>query len=205
MTIINLHGILAKEFGSCISMEIHKPKEVIDAITVNKPLFKQRAIDLAKEGVHYAIIVDGENITKMEQLEMKKTPQKIDLVPVVCGQGVVFAISAWLSQHAFVASLLASLLMTVATTALQMILAPKPKAQKIEATVSAAKQSFIFSSKANVAEQGIPVPVGYGRLRVGSFIIQSTIKSYPQKLSTVDTLIGNALPTVVAYAPRPTN
>jgi hypothetical protein len=49
-----------------------------------------------------------------------------------------------------------------------------------ESVVNSAKQSFLFSSKANTAEQGIPVPVGYGRLRVGSAVIQSTIKSYPQ-------------------------
>jgi predicted phage tail protein len=46
--------------------------------------------------------------------------------------------------------------------------------------VNSAKESFLFSSKANTSEQGIPVPVGYGRLRVGSAMIQSTIKSYPQ-------------------------
>jgi predicted phage tail protein len=63
---------------------------------------------------------------------------------------------------------------------LQMALAPKPKMERPSSDVNSAKQSFLFSSKANIAEQGIPVPVGYGRLRVGSAVIQSTIKSYPQ-------------------------
>jgi len=63
---------------------------------------------------------------------------------------------------------------------IQMMLAPKPKMDRPESVVNSAKQSFLFSSKANIAEQGIPVPVGYGRLRVGSAVIQSTIKSYPQ-------------------------
>jgi len=31
-----------------------------------------------------------------------------------------------------------------------------------------------------VASQGAPVPVGYGRLKVGTQVIQATVKSYPQ-------------------------
>jgi predicted phage tail protein len=66
------------------------------------------------------------------------------------------------------------------------MLAPKANMSQPSSDVSAAKQSFNFSSKANVAEQGIPVPVGYGRLRVGSAVIQSSIKSYPQAFKPED-------------------
>jgi hypothetical protein len=62
-----------------------------------------------------------------------------------------------------------------------MLLAPKPDAgPQISATTKALSESFAFSNKANVAAQGVPVPVGYGRLKVGSQTIQVSVKSYPQ-------------------------
>ena len=38
--------------------------------------------------------------------------------------------------------------------------------------------SFIYSNNENRAEQGIPVPVVYGQLRVGSQLIHSSIHNY---------------------------
>jgi len=79
----------------------------------------------------------------------------------------------------------------IAMMGIQMALAPKPKMDRPSADVNSAKQSFLFSSKANTAEQGIPVPVGYGRLRVGSAVIQSTIKSYPQAFEKENSLFSD--------------
>jgi predicted phage tail protein len=89
------------------------------------------------------------------------------------------------------ASTLVSVGIGIAMMGLQMMLAPKPKMERPSADVNSAKQSFIFSSKANVVEQGIPVPVGYGRLRVGSAVIQSTIKSYPQAFEKENSLASD--------------
>jgi predicted phage tail protein len=184
MTSVNLHGILAQEFKKHFSFSIKRPKEVFDAISCSCPQFRNRLIELANQGIHYAILVDGQKIKSIHELEISHPSTSIDLVPLVCGAGpiAIIAIGAITFGAGFFASL--PLLMTVglaiASIGLQMALAPKPEMQRPEAEVGAVKQSFIFSSKANVAEQGIPVPVGYGRLRVGSAIIQSSIKSYPQ-------------------------
>ena len=62
-----------------------------------------------------------------------------------------------------------------------MLLAPKPDAgPQISATTKALSESFAFSNKANAAAQGSPVPVGYGRLKVGSQLVQMSVKSFPQ-------------------------
>jgi predicted phage tail protein len=97
--------------------------------------------------------------------------------------GAGLAIGAGAAAGSFAAGAGSALVSTgvgIAMMGLQMALAPKPKMERPSSDVNSAKQSFLFSSKANIAEQGIPVPVGYGRLRVGSAVIQSTIKSYPQ-------------------------
>jgi predicted phage tail protein len=211
MTTINLHGILAHEFGNSFLMHIKKPKQVVDAIDANKRLFKKRILELSEQGIHYAILVDGQNINSSEQLELKKENMTIDVVPMVCGSGFVAlvgaiggAIAAGATAGSFAAvfggflasqlgsALIGGVLNMVVGTLIQQALAPSDKPQRTESTVSGAKESFIFSSKANLTQQGNPVPVGYGRLRVGSSVVQSTVKSYPQAYQAEKALVGTS-------------
>lgn len=197
MTTVNIHGILGHEFKSSLQLLISKPKEVFDALSSNFALFRKRINELSLQGIHYSLVVDGENIQKLEQLSLNKTPKVIDLIPAICGSGPFIAVVGLLmaGSSAFVGGATATFLlqagMAIASVGLQMALAPKPQMQRPESTVSGAKQSFMISSKANLMEQGSPVPVGYGRLRVGSYAIQSTIKSYPQRYKADDALAGD--------------
>lgn len=182
MTIVRLHGILAKEFGVEMCFKIRRPKEIFNAIDANKPNFLKRITDLFKEGIHYSIIIDGKNIKEIDELSVTKEPQCIDLVPAILGSGKIgAAIMTVVGAALMFVTPLAPVGALLLGVGLQMLLAPKPKMDRPEANVSGLKESFMFSSKANLAQQGIPVPVGYGRLRVGSAVIQSTIKSFPQK------------------------
>lgn len=217
MTIINLHGILAHEFGKEFTMYIEKPKQAIDAIDANKPLFKKRILELSQQGIHYSILVDGENISHPEQLEIKKAITVVDLTPVICGQGftalittiagaltggagvVGGALVAGTAAAGFTATALTSFiggaLNMIAVTLIQQALSPSQKPQRTEARISGTKESFLISSKGNLAEQGVPVPVGYGRLRIGTSIVQSTVKSYPQRQRVSNALFGKNIPT----------
>jgi len=202
MTTINLHGILAKEFGEVFLLKIRKPKDAIMAINMNRSNFIKRVMDLSKEGLHYAIIVDGKDVKEHLELEIKKAPRVIDIVPMICGSGVVVAVVGAIALYAsttaavigtigaFGAGLLGALGAMALSIGIQMMLAPNAekagKAPSIE--VGGVKESFIFSSKANVADQGSPVPVGYGRLRIGSNVISASIKSHPNKDSVLNDL-----------------
>jgi len=209
MTLVNIHGILAAEFKNCFSLAIKKPKEVFEAIACNYPKFKFRIAELAQQGIHYTLVIDGERIQDINEVNINRSPSTIDIVPLICGAGkagvaiaiiavgvLTAGVGAYFGMAALAAggtmsagaSLAISAGIAMAGMGLQMMLAPKPDMQRAESTVSAAKQSFNFGSKANVTEQGIPVPVGYGRLRIGSAVIQSTIKSYPSSYN-----IDNAL------------
>ena len=199
MTNIRLHGILAKEFGNQFILKIRKAKDALLAIDANHSNFLKRITDLSKEGFHYAIIVDGKNIKDFLELEIKKIPTDIHIIPAICGSGGVAAavlgtVAMYASTSAAISAGMALLLSTVGAMALsigvQMMLAPNAakagKAPSIE--VGGVKESFIFSSKANLVEQGTPVPVGYGRLRIGSNVISTTVKSYPIKNTVKDNL-----------------
>jgi predicted phage tail protein len=194
MTNIILHGILAKEFGKNFRMKIHKAANVIKAIDVNRRNFNKRIFELSREGFNYTMIVDGKKITELEELNIQKEPQEIHLVPLIIGSGGALLVGSWLGVSAlavsagtagagalFAASLINFVVLTAVSIGLQMLLAPKPDAgPQISATTKALSESFAFSNKANVAAQGVPVPVGYGRLKVGSQTIQVSVKSYPQ-------------------------
>jgi predicted phage tail protein len=186
MTQVILHGILAKEFRKNFSLAIKRPKEVFDAISCSHSNFRNRIAELANQGIHFALLVDGKKIAELQELNIQKESQEIHLVPLIIGSGGVALVGALGfstavgTGGAFAAAAINAVIVGVVSMGIQMALAPKPKMDRPESVVNSAKQSFLFSSKANIAEQGIPVPVGYGRLRVGSAVIQSTIKSYPQ-------------------------
>lgn len=201
MTNVFVHGILAKEFGSFFSFKIRKPKEIVDAISVNKPKFHHRIIELSKEGLHYSILVDGKNIKNFNEININKSPKTIDLVPTICGQGGVNAFFTWVFTKIFTTATASAIATAanVATTAfylavsiaVQYALTDQVQQNAVESTLTSVGQSFSFSSKANRLEQGVPVPVGYGRLRVGSSVIQVTIKNYPQNFDAENALVAN--------------
>ena len=212
MTQVTLHGILAKEFRKTFSLAIKRPKEVFDAISCAHSNFRNRLFELSNQGIHFSLLIDGKKITHVEELSIASEDKQIDIVPIIGGSGAVaigvigaglasvggaIGTSAFLvglagtAGAAAIGSAITYLGVGLMLMAVQMALAPKPEMQRPSSDVNSAKQSFLFSSKANFAEQGIPVPVGYGRLRVGSAVIQSTIKSYPQAFEKENSLFSD--------------
>ena len=186
MTNIILHGILAKEFGTNFRMKIHKAINVFKAIDVNRKNFNKRMFELSREGFNYTIIVDGKKITELEELNIQREPQEIHLVPLIIGSGGVLIVGALGFATAagtiggFVASVISTVIAATVSMGLQMLLAPSADSAPISASTKALSESFSFSNKVNVASQGSAVPVGYGRLKVASQLIQMSVKSYPQ-------------------------
>ena len=200
MTSIRIHGILGQEFAPQMELELDKPRQVVEAITANRKNFTNRIHQLAREGCHYVIMVNRQKIGSLSELDMVKKAGTIDLVPAIGGSAVVVgtAIMTTLGATAGSAAVLAwagfvgTVALTVISVGLQLALAPKPDAgPPISAQSRALQDSYSFSNKANVASQGSPVPVGYGRLIVGSQVIQFSTKSFPQDKRTTETMLLN--------------
>ena len=181
MTKIKLHGILAKEYGEIFNMKISKPRDVIKAIDCNRSGFRKRVVDLQKQGFVYDILVDKKRMTK-ESFLNSKSPYQIDLVPVIVGSGL---------------PLLEVILIAVAQVAISYALMDPGTLDGGEATVGSTKGSLLFQGgNANVASQGSPIPIGYGRLKVGSQIVQSSVKSFPQSIESSKVMTSNQLTTI---------
>jgi predicted phage tail protein len=187
MTKVNLHGLLAFEFGKSMEFFIRKPKDVFQAIDVNRKGFYNRIIELAKDGYQYSIVIDGKDLKDLKELEIKKQPETIDLVPAIVGTGSGGFLVALGAIAMFVPGL-QGIGIALIGMGVSMMLAPKPtplEAPKAAVgTASALNQSFYFSNTANLTQQGSAVPVGYGRLKIGSLVIQVTQTSYPIELSS---------------------
>ena len=169
-------------------MKIDNPSSVLSAIDCNRSGFIKRVIELQKQGLAYDIIVDKTRATRPEDLNNAKSPETIDLVPVIVGSGPFATLFTFMFGGGFMGSLVGGL----AFSAISYALAPKPEVQGVEATAQASRSSFVFGSPLNTASQGTPVPVGYGRLKVGSKVVQASVKSFPQNQQTQNVLTANA-------------
>lgn len=183
MTEIYLHGILGKKYGKKHKLCLSKPKDLIFAMEANYVNFVKDLKDLASKNIHYTFIVDNEWCKTADANSVKKM-KKINFVPVILGSGPVVAGSAitWAMVAMFVISV-------VASAVISYIMAGKvdyPSVPGASASTNAFSKSLSFSNRENTVEQGNPVPLVYGRIKVGSFVIQSTVKSFPLSLNLVD-------------------
>ena len=180
MTEVYLHGILAKKYGSKHCIAISKPKDLLGAMEANNDDFLIDLKALYKKNIHYTYVVNGRWIKNGESHEEKI--KRLDFVPMILGSGATgFAV--------------ASLVISVASAVYSYIQAGKveyPKIPGAEGTASAFSKSLAFSNRENIMEQGNPVPLVYGRLRVGSFVIQSSVKSFPLALSLTDEFVNSS-------------
>ena len=215
MTIVNLHGLLGQEYQKQFVLKVGKVTDVIRAIDCNRKGFRQRINGLKREGLHYDIIVNGgrrENTGSVTQ-----NIEQVDLVPVIAG--AVSAAVGWFFGAGVVGltgtTLLAAtaigtaVVYGVGAAMLSKALRPKPeKKPDVGGTVAtdvtapaqdepvtlesrAAAASMLFNNVANVASQGDPVPLGYGRLKLGTSVIQATVKSFPMSQKTKRAFLQN--------------
>lgn len=174
MTEVHFHGILAKKYGKVHKMALSKPKDLLFAMEANHDDFPLELKKLAQKNIHYTLVVNDRWVKNNEQFSGKIA--KLDFVPIILGSGPTgFAI--------------ASIVVSLASAVYSYIQAGKveyPKIPGAEGTSAALSRSLAFSNRENILEQGNPVPLVYGRLRVGSFVIQSTVKSFPLNMTLGD-------------------
>lgn len=200
MTTIFLHGKIAKKYGKKFKFAVSRPKDAILALDTIFEDFSKELIDLAKKGFQYSLIVDSKTVLGVEDFVSKKKINEIHLIPLICGSGAIAAIVgglAVLALSTLAEGIIASILVAVAVSAIsygiQSLMAKPPKENNpgaSTATSAATSKSFMFTNKENVKQQGNPIPVGYGRLRIGSAVIQETVKSYPNSISTFDEFVS---------------
>ncbi len=207
MTEVFIHGYLGQKYGKKFKLSLSKAKDVFRALDCQFEGFSNEIAKLSAKGMQYSIVVDDNELTSAPDLEIKKKIKTIHIVPTVFGAGVVAIVVGVVAgvAGAAIGGVIGSILISVALSAIsygiQSLMTKPPSYNAVSqgspaastASTNATSKSFLFSNRENVASQGNPVPLGYGRLRVGAAIIQENVKSYPNSISTFDEFASQAV------------
>jgi predicted phage tail protein len=210
MTNVYLYGALRNKFGEEFKFNINSAKEAFLAINSNKRGFLDEVKRLAMQGVHYRIVVDDNVIQHPKEIDIQKAPKEIHIVPIVWGAGkngaaigmivvgaALIAATGGLASigisglSAFTGAAAGSGMATLGTTlgmigaalavqGVMTLLFPQPKPD-FNQEVQAGGKSYLFGNKPSNTSQGQAVPVGYGRLKIGSSQISAGIDHYALK------------------------
>lgn len=185
MTRIELGGVLGKTFGKVHLRLISRVSEAGVALAKTIPGFEQFMISSQRRGLTYSVFKGKKNIG-VDDLGFPITGEVIRIVPVIIGSKKAGLIQTILGAVLVVASIwmpglsiAASNMMFAAGASITLggvvqMLSP-------QSTGLASKQSsdnrasYAFGGVTNTAAQGYPVPLLYGRRRIGGAIISAGI------------------------------
>lgn len=155
-----LHGELGEKFGGEWELAINTPSEAIKAIQSNEPEFESFIISQSINGKEYTFRSENELI---ENLDLESSDDIYHIIPALEGSGIMGTLGS-LGMGIF-SSLLSGWIMKK--------LFPNKNKDNDQERINS--NSYLYNGAENVEKQGIPVPIGYGRLRVGSKIISNAL------------------------------
>lgn len=189
MTQIELGGILGKTFGKTHHRLISTVHESTRSLAATIEGFEKFMISSNRRGLTYAVFKGKKNIG-VDDLGYPVTTDVIRIVPVVIGSkkagslqtilGAVLVVVGVAIGY-FTGGVLSSVGYGAAKLGAAMMLGGvvqmlSPQASGLASKQDSANQaSYAFGGVTNTASQGYPVPVGYGRRRVGGAIISAGI------------------------------
>lgn len=185
MTTIKLSGSLAKMFGRAHQRLISTPREVFRALSVTVPGFEKYLNTSKARGLTYTVMVGKRNISESD-LDFPNAGQEIRIVPVIIGSkragvlqtilgAALVAVSIWMPGVSIAASnMMFAAGASMALGGIAQMLSPQPGglASKQDADN---KASYAFGGVTNTTAQGNPVPLCYGKRRIGGAIISAGI------------------------------
>ena len=213
---VKFHGSLGKRLKRKVwDLSIGSVQEALHAVNIlsGKRLIKMMIKDSEKK-LKYQIKVndepvetsgiDYENLATVNDTELclKRKIKKIDIIPVLEGsgddtKGVVMVIVAVMLIVAgiYVSSqgnpLLGQMLISAGVALLaggvSILMAKPPKFDDFRNIDTENAPSYLFSGPVNSANEGGPVPLGYGRLLCGSQTIQVSLSVRQMKASELGT------------------
>jgi predicted phage tail protein len=200
MKVVKVYGALRKKLGQC-RFEFHAdtPAQALKALCVNFPGLDKWLIDSEAAGMGFRVTRGREAITNesIEGLILPWSDREVfSITPVITGAGnagrifagiglVALAIllpgigggvaatifgTAFSSVSLAIGSIGASLILGGVAS----LISPQPTMGNLTSGRESARlESFSFSGIVNTSKQGMPVPIAYGRVFVGSAVISS--------------------------------
>ena len=201
-TQVNLHGKLGEVVGCNWELSVSSVAEAINAIEVlsKRKLFKH----LLEEEMHHArykVYIneeeiefddDYEDIEKIAETEVCmnfKELKSIDIVPVlegsdgianiIMGAALILSVFTVFAGLAFaVKAAIFAAGVALLSSGIMAMLAKPPTLDPPKNIELKGATSYLFQGTLNTNKEGNPVPICYGRLPVGSYVLESNYESY---------------------------
>ena len=180
MTTIRIEGWLGELLGRKWDLKVKNFVELFNAIENNT--HKLRSFLLKNRGNSFAMFVDGELVDNKNFLFTNIRGKRVDIMPVLAGattaiaSQIASAVLGTAEGFAFAATVfvLDTLITAVITMGISILIAKLMAPDDPQAVNTT---SFVFGSAENVSSQGQVVPVGYGRVRIGSKVISTSMST----------------------------
>jgi predicted phage tail protein len=200
MKVVKVYGALRKRLGQCrFEFEVDTPAQAVKALCVNFPGLDRWLIDSEQTGMGFRVTVGKERITQ-EDASVAVLPWSerdvFSIAPVVAGAGrglgqvlAGIGLVALALINPFGAAAIGTLGLTAPIAiksafalvganlilgGVAQMLSPQPDMSALQRGKEAARlESFSFSGIVNTSQQGLPVPIVYGRAFTGSAVLSS--------------------------------
>lgn len=186
MRTIRLYGILGSTFGREFKLSVASPKEAVRALCVIVPGFERFLNTSKQRGLTYAVFSGKRNLND-DELSMDQSTADIRIAPVILGskRGGVFqtilgvalvavgAVASYFGGGAVGVPLMQFGAAMALGGVVQML---SPQTTGLASKQSADNQaSYAFGGVTNTIAQGYPVPLLYGKRRIGGATISAGI------------------------------
>jgi len=168
MTEVFLEGRLGQVLGRRFSFKTKTLKETLNAIEANTSRLRSYFLNSKKRA--FAIFVDNREVSVDSHLICNVKNKKVRIIPILFGAvaatsaAIVAAIGIKTGVKVAV-FIVGAVLAAALSFGISLLISKMMEPDDPEIVTTS---SFIFGQAENVAKQGLPVPVGYGRFIVGS-------------------------------------
>lgn len=201
LTKIKFHGVLGMSLNSDWNLSVKSVGEAMNAINIlsGRKFFKF-LLENDKKGVKYQVLINGRTVEPEEKLDVNKPEtlrnselvmnfkelKSIDIVPVIEGAdsnvlsivaGVVLVVVGILLlpySGGFSAALIVAGIGLIGAGVINLLSSPPKFDDFREIANNGGKVSYLFNGPQNTIREGGPVPVGYGRLLIGSQVVAAS-------------------------------
>lgn len=201
MKVVKVYGKLRQWLGGqCrFELDVDTPAQALKALCVNFPGLDRWLINSERDGIGYRVTVGRERITNdhADRLVLPWSDREVfSICPVIAGAGgpvgrILVGIglvalsfllpgstiglfgAGTIGLTAFAAPVLSVGAALVLGGVAQLISPTQTMGNLTQGKEAVRLESFSFSGIVNTSKQGLPVPVAYGRVFVGSAVISS--------------------------------
>ncbi|MGN8238675.1 tail assembly protein [Enterobacter sp.] len=182
---IKLYGVLGATFGREFKLSVASPKEAIRALCVIVPGFERFLNTSKQRGLTYAVFSGKRNLNN-DELVMDQSSDDIRIAPVIVGskRGGIFqtilgvalvAAAIWMPGVGIAASnIMFQIGGAMALGGVVQMLSPQTTGLATKQSADN-KASYAFGGVTNTTAQGNPVPLLYGKRRIGGAIVSAGI------------------------------